>query len=1004
MISMAAIGGTGAASSYYTKDNYYTDRDASEASAWAGQGAEQAGLSGPVGVDEFREILEGKMPDGTVLQPGRDGHHRAGMDMTFSAPKSVSLLAYVGGDERLLAANMAAVKTTLAWAEKNLAEAREGKNGKTEVVKTGNLVVALFQHDTNRNLDPQAHVHAVIANATKGTDGKWHALHNDKLWANNTLLGSIYHAQLKANVEALGYETTPAGKHGSFEIAGVSRQAVEAFSTRRAEILAAAEAKLDYLSPQGLRAVTLRTRNPKPTVENRGELQQSWRDRAAGIGLDLSPVVAAALDRVEGRDNPSTWESIVTGIKGAIERTTAVAGFVRDRVGLGQSEIDPYLPRGANYLKPAEYGAASAVASALRHLTEREASFDIHAVYKAALDLGLPVQIGNVEASVATLLREGKLVRGVDGRRDQLTTPAALVTERSILAAAELGRGVSSPIVADASEAGRRLQDAAQARSGITLDPGQESAGRLLLAGTDRIVNVQGVAGSGKSTVLGAIAEVARAEGHNVLALGPQNTLVQDLARDSGIAAITIAKFVRTHEKLLMEKTFPERLDLARAMFKGAIVMVDEASMSSNSQTAKLLDLANRLDFKLALVGDKQQLGAVEAGKPFEIMQRAGVATAYMTENLRSRTPELKEATALANAGRTRAAFDKLAASISEAPGRMSTEAAERWLRGSPAERSTTLLMASGRAVRTELNTAVQQGLLAEQSIGGAAATLTIRDSINLTREQERFAANYPVGAHIEFTSRIQAQKITRGEGVVRSVDHKSGIVEIDRGNGKTDRFNPSRLSETRSDSNVRVSTEKTIPVHEGDLVRWTDNDHKRGLLNSARAQILSIDATGIKVRTAAELEITLPHGDPMLARLDLGYAMNTHMLQGATANRAIGVMDSRETNLANARLFLVNITRVRDGIEIIVDDSNRIGMALDRNSGDKTAALETIGALGDRTSPTVASPSPPAPEHQPSATTASPKAPTPPPAEKPDPQPIPVRERTMDSQMDIGL
>ena len=78
--------------------------------------------------------------------------------------------------------------------------------------------------------------------------------------------------------------------------------------------------------------------------------------------------------------------------------------------------------------------------------------------------------------------------------------------------------------------------------------------------------------------------------------------------------------------------------------------------------------------------------------------------------------------------------------------------------------------------------------------------------------------------------------------------------------------------------------------------------------------------------------------------------------------------------------------------------------MALDRNRGDKTAALETIGALGERASPTVASPSPPAPEHPPSATTASPKAPTPPPAEKPDPQPIPVRERTMDRQMDIGL
>ena len=1004
MISMAAIGGAGAASSYYTTDNYYTDRDASEASAWAGQGAEYAGLSGPVEVDQFRDILEGKMPDGTVLQPGRGGTHAPGMDMTFSAPKSLSLLAYVGGDERLLAANMAAVKTTLAWAEKNLAEAREGKNGKTETVKTGNLVVALFQHDTNRNLDPQAHVHAVIANATKATDGKWHALHNGKLWENNALLGSIYHAQLRANVEALGYETEATAKYGMFEIKGVGRAAIEAFSTRHQQIIDKAASTLNVITPKGLEAMRVQTRQAKGMIEDRGELRQDWRDRAEGIGLDLRQVVEAAHSRTDGRQHPSTWDAIVTGIRGVIDRTTAVADYVRDRIGLSQRDLDPYLPADAKRLKPAEYGAASAVSSALRHLTEREASFNIFAVYKAALDLGLPVQIGHVEVSVKTLIGEGRLVRGVDGRQDQLTTPAALVTERSILAAAELGRGASVPILADASEAGRRLQDAARARSGIILDPGQESAGRLLLAGSDRIVTVQGVAGSGKSTVLGAIAEVARAEGHNVLALGPQNTLVQDLARDSRIAAITIAKFVRSHERLLMEKTFPERLDHAKAMFKGAVVMVDEASMSSNSQTAKLLDLANRLDFKLALVGDKRQLGAVEAGKPFEIMQRAGVATAYMTENLRSRTPELKAATALANAGRTRAAFAKLAPSISEAPGRMSAEAAERWLRGSPAARSSTLLMASGRAVRAELNTAVQQGLLAERSIGGASVTLTIRDSVNLTREQERFAANYPVGAHVEFTSRIQAQRIDRGEGIVRSVDRKTGVVEIVRAGGKVDRFEPARLRESRTDSNLRISTEKQLAVYEGDVVRWTDNDHKRGLLNSARAQILSIDAIGIKVRTAAELEVTLPHGDPMLARLDLGYAMNTHMLQGATANRAIGVMDSRETNLANARLFLVNITRVRDGIEIIVDNHDRVGRALERNSGDKTAALETIGALDGPTHQLTAIPSPAAPSHQPNANTASQKPPASAPVEKPEPQHIPVRERTMDRQMDLGL
>ena len=166
MISAASVGGAGAAGSYYTRDNYYSAEDLEQSSQWFGVGAEAAGLAGPVSIDTFTAVLEGRLPDGSVIGNGQTGTHRAGMDLTFSAPKSLSMLAYVGGDTRLLDANMAAVKATLAWAEKNLAEARTGAGG-ANVVKTGNLLVALFQHDTSRNLDPQAHVHAVIANATQ---------------------------------------------------------------------------------------------------------------------------------------------------------------------------------------------------------------------------------------------------------------------------------------------------------------------------------------------------------------------------------------------------------------------------------------------------------------------------------------------------------------------------------------------------------------------------------------------------------------------------------------------------------------------------------------------------------------------------------------------------------------------------------------------------------------------------------------------------------------------
>ena len=949
MISMGSVGGAGAAASYYTKDNYYTDRDAAEASGWVGVGADAAGLEGPVDEAQFKALLEGRLPDGSLVPAALNGAHAAGMDMTFSAPKSLSLLAYVGGDTRLLEANMAAVKSTLAWAEKNLAETRISKNGKVETVKTGNLVVALFSHDTSRNLDPQAHVHAVIANATQDRDGKWRALHNGKLWEHNALLGSIYHAQLRANVEALGYTIGTVGKHGRFEIAGVPRDAIETFSTRRAEILATAAEKLDHSSPQGLSAVALRTRQAKPDIEDRGALRAEWRERAAAIGLDLAPVIDAAAARRAGETRPHTGlDRLTQGIRAVADRAAAVALHLRDRLGLRPAELDPFMPAGSDRLRPGELAAATAVAAAIRQLSERETSFTPAELSKAALDLGLPVTIAAVERATRVLVASEQLQRHPDQPQGRLTTPQAVASEQRILAEAEAGRGSAAPVIASPDAAGMLLQAAAQARSGLTLNAGQESAGRLLLASGDRIVNVQGVAGSGKSSALAAVAEVARSEGRNVLALGPQNTLVRALEADAGITAMTIAKFLYTHERLLSDKTFAERLGHARAMFKGAVILVDESSMASNEQVLKLTALANRLEVgRLAFIGDHRQLGAVDAGKPFELLQAAGVATATMDANLRQRTPLLREAAALANAGQPGEALALLRGAVHEAPGRMSDEAAARWLALPPDTRAETLLIASGRTVRAELNQRVQQGLVAEGSLGNTTVTLPVIDRINLTREEERLIDRYRPGQHIAFGRAIKDQNIAAGAGQVTAVDRAAGVVEIRRDDGRLEQLRPEQLSTRRRTSSLELGERRDLEVHAGETIRWTTNDLPRGLLNAARATVTGINADGgLRVRNAAGVEATLAQGDPMLARLDLGYAMNTHMLQGATADRAIGVMDSRETRLANGRLFLVNITRVRDHLELVVDDAGRIERALGRNPGDKTAALDTLGII----------------------------------------------------------
>ena len=149
---------------YYERDGYYTRDDPAhrEASAWAGKGALALGLSGPVAPDTFTAILEGKVPGGRQLgRRDRDGniHHRSGRDVTLSAPKSVSLIALVGSDARIVAAHDKAVGRTLAWIEANAIETRmqDPANGGMICAGGQKMIAATFRHDTSRNLDPQLH-------------------------------------------------------------------------------------------------------------------------------------------------------------------------------------------------------------------------------------------------------------------------------------------------------------------------------------------------------------------------------------------------------------------------------------------------------------------------------------------------------------------------------------------------------------------------------------------------------------------------------------------------------------------------------------------------------------------------------------------------------------------------------------------------------------------------------------------------------------------------------
>ena len=143
MLSVATVRSAKGAAGYFAADNYYSPGEAETSGEWFGKGADALGLTGAVDKETFEALLKGSLPDGSQI--GNPDRHRAGIDLTFSLPKSWSVLALVGCDQRIIEAYREAVFETLQWAEKNASETRLVEKGKVRTVQTGNLTAALFQ-------------------------------------------------------------------------------------------------------------------------------------------------------------------------------------------------------------------------------------------------------------------------------------------------------------------------------------------------------------------------------------------------------------------------------------------------------------------------------------------------------------------------------------------------------------------------------------------------------------------------------------------------------------------------------------------------------------------------------------------------------------------------------------------------------------------------------------------------------------------------------------------
>ena len=513
MLSISKPLSAGQAQTYHAreftseKQNYWS-QDRQGHSEWQGRLAGEWGLKGAVGAEEFARLSEGRHPH-TEAQlvrhsvsktyEGKNGkeittvEHRAGWDATFSAPKSVSLTALVGGDERVRQAHRESVRVALAELER-YTEARIGNVKEPE--PTAKFAAATFEHDTARPVEgyaaPQLHTHAVVFNVTERATGQTRALQPQQLFASQTYATQVYRAELAVRLHGLGY-TVERGEYGQPEIRGYTREYLEASSPRREQVK-------DHLRAEGLEGAKAaqiaahRTRDRKEQLAPEEVLRQH-RELAARHGNQADRVVAQAREHAhERRQAPE--KAAQTAVTYARDHL-----FERSAVESGRSILTAALDRAMGQATFAEVR---------REFERRVESGEFRAVEHGAASKN-----------------------GHEGR--QYTTAETLRMERAILGRLRDGEERTGPEHAlvwwkTAEETlGRHMQ----------LNAGQRAAAEQVFSSREKIVGLDGVAGAGKTTTLAVVREGAEANGYAVEGFAPTSRAAQKLA-EAGIETRTL--------------------------------------------------------------------------------------------------------------------------------------------------------------------------------------------------------------------------------------------------------------------------------------------------------------------------------------------------------------------------------------------------------------------------------------------------------------------------------
>jgi conjugative relaxase-like TrwC/TraI family protein len=907
MMTMSRAISAGQALDYYqqeftnSKDNYYSE--AGEVKGrWSGRLADEWNLKGEVTSEQYERLVAGQDPytgeqlvqavkaRETVNEFGEKivtSEHRAGWDATISAPKSVSLAALVGDDERVRDAHRESVNEALKGFEEYL-QARGG--GDKPSITTGKMVAAQFEHTSSRPdrangyAAPQLHTHVVIFNMTETEAGKVRSVQPLELYRSQKYATAIYRAHLAEKLQGLGYEIEVDPRTGAPELKGFSEAYLQESSPRREEVLKEAEQIKERLEREGA------------TVSENARLKQAaaHNDRASKR-YDRAAMRDRALAMDAKHDNQA--------------RRLVAQALEREPLRLAQDKITTR--------------AQEAVTFARDNAVEREAVTDMRQVMTDALRRNLGRT--TYEAVTTELRRRQELGEFIDIIREQrspeTTTQRMLKMEQDNIHTVMHGKG-SSPAVVRAARVEDVVANSAQNHQ-LKLNANQQSALETILSSEDQILGLQGGAGTGKTTVLSVLREAAEKEGYQVRGFAPTTRAAKQLG-ESGIETETLQKFLRRRK----EPTTSKRL-----------FVLDESSLASTKQLHKFFGRLEAED-KVLLVGDIRQHQAVEAGSPFEQLQKHGMTTAELNEIVRQRDPELKQTVAKLSVRNIREAVAELESrdKVIEIPSER--ERFERIAQDYCKQPTNTLVISPGNRERSQLNSLIHRQLQQEGKVSRDDHQMKVYiNRQDMTGAERTFANAYrPDEDIIRYHRASKVYKVKPGDYAnVIGVNHERNELTVRFANGRTLTYDPTRLS------GVSVYNKAERFFSEGDRIQFRAPFAEKRIVNGELGTINQIEPEHLRVTLDSGREVTF---DPQQFRhIDHGYAVTSHSSQGLTVDRVLINADTQESlRLLNDRMAYVAVSRAREEALIYTDSTQNLRESLNRAT-NKEMALEATNS-----------------------------------------------------------